>query len=129
MQCTAHSKRTKEPCHAHAVTGRSTCRMHGGRGARGLASPEWKHGRYSKALPANLSAAYERARTDGDLIALRDELALVDARLTALLTELTAGGHATAWETLGSAWRALEAAQAALAAQARAAAGGEEDTG
>lgn len=116
-RCTAHSKRTGAPCGHLAMQGQQVCHMHGGKTPRGLAAPSWQHGRYSKALPAGLGAAYERARTDGELIALRDELALVDARLTALLESLTSGGGAEAWERLSAAWRRLERAPTGDAGQ------------
>ena len=42
-RCTAHSKRTGEPCRAPAVRGWSVCRMHG---ARGGAPNGVRHGAY-----------------------------------------------------------------------------------
>ena len=57
MYCTAHSKRTGEPCRAHAVKGKTKCRMHGGTNpGRPL-----KHGRYSKA-PKTLAAKFANHR-------------------------------------------------------------------
>jgi hypothetical protein len=112
-QCTAHSKRTGAPCQHPAMRDRTVCYQHGGRSVRGVASGRWKHGRYSKALPADLATAYERARRDPDLIALRDELALVDARLAALLQTLTTEGGAAVWADLRATWDRMEAAQRA----------------
>lgn len=112
-RCTAHSKRTGAPCQQPAMHGGTVCRMHGGRSPRGIAAASWKHGRYSKALPADLAKAYERARRDPDLIALRDELALVDARLAGLLQELTTDGGAAVWSDLRAVWARMEAAQRA----------------
>ena len=45
-RCTAHSKRTGEPCHAPAVTGWRVCRLHGAGGGHpsGKEHPSWKHG-------------------------------------------------------------------------------------
>lgn len=45
-RCTAHSKRTGEPCNAPAVKGWSVCRFHGAGGghAAGITHPSWKHG-------------------------------------------------------------------------------------
>jgi hypothetical protein len=96
-RCTARSKRTGQPCTQPVCRGRTKCRLHGGRSRRGLAAPAWKGGRYSKALPPDLVDAYERARTDPELLALRDELALVDARLNALLERLAEGETSTGW--------------------------------
>jgi hypothetical protein len=96
-RCTAHSKRSGQPCRARAMTGRMVCRMHGGKTPRGLAASGWKHGRHSKALPRDLVDAYERARSDPELIALQDELALVDARMTAVLGRLRTGDAGAVW--------------------------------
>lgn len=45
-RCTAHSKRTGEPCQAPAVTGWRVCRLHGAGGGHpaGKAHPAWRHG-------------------------------------------------------------------------------------
>ncbi|CAN5692268.1 hypothetical protein BH24GEM1_BH24GEM1_31800 [soil metagenome] len=90
MRCSAKSKRSGEPCRSPAVTGRATCRMHGGTAPRGVASHSWRHGRYSKAVPARLLASYQDALGDPDLVALRDELALTDARMQEVLRALPA---------------------------------------
>jgi hypothetical protein len=112
-RCTAHSKRTGLPCAQPAAAGRKVCRYHGGKSLRGLASPTWKDGKYSTVLPLGMVEAYERARSDPELIALRDELAVVDARLTALLGDITTGATADLWQDLRVAWAKLEAAQRA----------------
>lgn len=58
------------------------CRFHGGKSLAGVASPTFKHGRYSK-LPAvgALSEGYQKHLADMDYVALRDELALVTAQI------------------------------------------------
>ena len=45
-RCTAHSKRTGQPCKAPAVRGWTVCRMHGARGGAqpGPAHPRYRHG-------------------------------------------------------------------------------------
>jgi hypothetical protein len=77
--------RAGHPCRQRPMLN-GRCRMHGGATPRGVASPHFKHGRYSKALPVRLAAVYEQARTDDDLLAVRDEAALVQARIGELLT-------------------------------------------
>lgn len=111
-RCTARSKRTGEPCKRYPTPGRKVCRFHGGHQLRGIASPHWKDGKYSKVLPLGMTAAYERARTDPELIALRDELAVVDARLTTLLGDITAGAPSDLWQQLRATWTRIETAQA-----------------
>jgi len=108
--CEARSKQSGVQCRKAPEPGRNVCRIHGGATPRGLASADWKHGRYSKVLPPNLRDAYERARTDTELIPLRDELALLDARLGELVGSLADGGTVL-WDDLGAAWANLEVAQ------------------
>ena len=86
-RCAATSKRTGERCGAPAVSGRQTCRAHGGTSPRGPAHPAWKHGRFSKALGAARAADFEAAMDDPDLGSLRSTLALLDVRVAELLAE------------------------------------------
>lgn len=53
------------------------CYRHGGATPSGVASPHFKHGRYSRTLPARLVASYHEAQQDRSLLELRDEIALV----------------------------------------------------
>lgn len=48
-RCTAHSKRTGEPCRAPAVNGWRVCRMHGARGGapKGAAHGQFRHGNFT----------------------------------------------------------------------------------
>jgi hypothetical protein len=90
-QCTAKAKSTGERCRRPAVPGRNVCRYHGGATPRGIASPNFKHGKYSKDLPKGLIARYEQAAQDPELLALRDEIALLDARMVELMHKLGGG--------------------------------------
>jgi hypothetical protein len=107
-RCTAHSQRTHEPCRQPAVPGRTVCAYHGGKSPRGLASPHWKSGRYSRALPHALTAAYERVCSGPELLGLRDELALVDARMNAVLQGLAASGDAAADKAWAEIYETIE---------------------
>lgn len=42
--------RSGRPCRNWTATGRSRCRLHGGASLRGMASPHYKHGAYSRDL-------------------------------------------------------------------------------
>lgn len=88
MQCKAKSKRSGQQCQRHAMIGKTVCHMHGGKTRGGMASPVLKHGRYSKFLPTHLMERYQESLNDSDLLSLREEIALIDARLS----ELLAGG-------------------------------------
>ena len=62
------------------------CRLHGGLTPRGVASANFRHGRYSKAVPA-LAVRYEAAVNDPDYLALSHEMALLDARIQELVEQ------------------------------------------
>lgn len=87
-QCTARSKRSGERCRKHAMRGRTVCLAHGGKTPRGAASPHFKTGRYSRSLPGHLLAVYEQALRDPRLLSLRDEIALTDAMICELLSQI-----------------------------------------
>ncbi len=75
-------------CQNSPVLGRNRCRMHGGASLRGSNHPNFKHGRRSKALPRHLLRIYEEACSDANLLDLRSEIALGDARVIDLLERL-----------------------------------------
>lgn len=87
------------------------CRMHGGRSLIGAASPQFKTGRYSKHLPARLSARYQEAQNDPQLLALRDEVALIDSRLAELLGRVDTGESAQRWKEAQEAFDELRKAR------------------
>jgi len=120
MKCTAHSKRSHEPCRRDAMIGRSVCYHHGGKTPRGFALPQTKTGRYSKHLPTRLAIEYERARTDARLLELRDEISLLYARLADVLARVDTGESGRLWRELQAVWTRLEAARAAGDARAMA---------
>ena len=94
-----------EPCKSWPVRGRERCRMHGAMQTRGLAHHHTKHGRFSKDLPTRLAADYQAALQDPELVALREELALVAAREADLLKRVDSG-------EAGAHWRGIQRALA-----------------
>jgi len=87
-RCTAKSKQSGERCKRAATPGKTVCAFHGGRSLIGINSPTFKHGRYSKHLPKDLIPSYRRARQDGELLSLHDDIALVNSRVEQLLDNL-----------------------------------------
>ena len=89
------------------------CRLHGGKSLGGLASPTFKHGRYSRVLPARLAARYDEATTDPALLELRADVALLDARLSDVLGRVDTGESGALWTTLQNHRRDVLAAKRA----------------
>ena len=79
------------------------CRMHGGKSALGPAAGNYKTGRYSKYLPTRLAERYQEAQADPDLLDLRHEIALLDARLSDILGRVDTGESGTVWVRLQAA--------------------------
>lgn len=107
------------PPHAHATCGALTrggtpcrraplpngrCNLHGGKSLAGIASPSFRTGRYSKHLPERLTARYHEAASDPDLLALREDIALIDARLADLLGRVDRGEPGALWQAVSDAW-------------------------
>lgn len=84
------------------------CRMHGGASLPpGPDHPRWrggKHSKYWQVLPANLGERYEAALQDTELLALRDELALLDAFLQDALSRMDKGDVGALWIQLRELW-------------------------
>jgi hypothetical protein len=57
------------------------CRLHGGKTPGGIASPHWKHGRFSRYVPNGLRRDYERTVADPELLSIEDLVAAQRARL------------------------------------------------
>jgi hypothetical protein len=105
MQCKAWSRRNQQQCRNPAMRGQEVCRMHGGKTPRGPASTHYKDGRHSRFLPARMFAAYHAAGLDPELMSLRRDLALLDARIIDVLKRVDSGEAGVIWQ----------AAQAAMA--------------
>lgn len=109
MPCGAKT-RAGPPCRQPGMAN-GRCRMHGGSTPVGLAHPSTVTGRWSKDLPTRMAARYAEALSDGELIALRDELALTDARLSDLLGKVETGEAGDLWRDLRDAKVAFSAAR------------------
>jgi hypothetical protein len=112
MQCKAFSRRNQQQCRNHAMKGLAVCRMHGGKTPRGPASANYKDGRHSRFLPSRMFAAYRAAGLDPELMSLRQDLALVEARIIDVLKRVDTGEAGSIWINLQAAWVRLARAQA-----------------
>jgi hypothetical protein len=111
QRCGARTRTHGGPCRAHPVKGGNRCENHGGASPRGVSSPQFKHGRYSDHVPRNLAALYDEARSDPDLLALHEEIALLQARLRQVLPRTSAGEAGQVWRSLRTTWGAFKRAQ------------------
>jgi hypothetical protein len=112
-QCAGTSKASGGPCPRPAMKGRTVCYHHGGKTPRGLASPQTTHGRYSRHLPTRMAARYQEAQADPELLVLRDEIALLDSRLSDILSRVDTGESGALWSELTKSWEAFSLARSA----------------
>lgn len=98
------------PCE-NAPMPNGRCRMHGGATPVALALPQTKSGRYSKYLPQRLLGRYFESLDDQQILHLREEVALLDARLVDLLARVEGGESGKAWGRLAEAWTELSTAR------------------
>jgi len=106
-QC-IHIKDDGLQCRASAILESQYCRYHGGLNLKGIAHPNFKSGKYSIYLPDKLVAKYEDARADIDLLSLRDELALLDARIGDILEKIRDKQTVDLWGSLSIELDSLE---------------------
>lgn len=84
------------------------CHKHGGATPTGIGLPQFKTGRYSKYLPARLAGRYEQAASDPELLALRDDIALLDTRIAQTVAALDTGESKEAWSSLFALWQQID---------------------
>ena len=110
-RCGAKTRNGGTPCKSWGMSN-GRCRLHGGKTPKGIASANWKHGRYSKYMPTGLLDRYEEGRADPELLALDDEIALVRSRLSVLLEKLDfAPDSGSTWVILRKDLELFESAQ------------------
>lgn len=102
------------PCQ-RAPMANGRCSRHGGKTLRGIASPTFKHGRASKYMPTRLLGKYEEAMKDPELLNLRSDIAVVEARLAELMETLSTGESGALWKAASSAALRIKDLQAAMA--------------
>lgn len=93
--------RAGKQCGSYAVVGCEYCRKHAHyEKGKGITAPNFKHGRYSSTLPRRLLMHYETARADENLLTLREEIAVLDARSKELQQKLNTVESGAAWVEL-----------------------------
>ena len=110
IKCNGHNRKG-EICGRWAMMGMTKCKYHGGASLKGAASPLLIHGRYSKYLPESLQEKYLIALHDPNLLQLRDDVALMDARLGEMFEKLKQGESGGAWISVSKAFQKLRSAR------------------
>lgn len=98
-------KRDGKPCSQLRIMPNGRCRQHGGATPSGPASPHYKDGRYSRVLPTRMAADYQAAQADPDLLSVRNDIALIDARLADVLARVDTGEAGALWTAARDAYK------------------------
>src|SRR4051794_20502728 len=96
MKACGARTRSGDPCRRSASQN-GRCRNHGGASLPSIASPTLRTGRYSKDIPTRMAARYQEAQADPELLMLRDEIALLDSRLSDVLSRVDSGESGAVW--------------------------------
>lgn len=96
------------------------CRYHGGASLKGVDSPSYKTGRYSKYAPTQLIPLIDEAFRDPAMLSQRQEIALVTSRAESLMQQMESCPTGRTWNELRKLfqdWRTgeIEAKQCATA--------------
>ena len=102
--CNGKSKRSGLPCKSGAMAGKTKCYKHGGATPCGIASPHFRHGRYSKYIPARLQDSYNEFLSDPDNLNMTASAAVLSARKDDLLQRVDSGESGECWKALKSLW-------------------------
>lgn len=94
------------------MNGKDVCRHHGGKSPQGAASSRFKDGRWSRYLPERLAERYQQAASDSELLSLREDVVLLDARLSELIERAGTGESAQAWVRVQKAMKGLQKVEA-----------------
>lgn len=113
-QCRAKSKQSGVQCRRMATPGCEVCNIHGGKSLVGIASPHFRTGRRSRNLPTRMMPDYEQAYQDSELLQLRHEIAITDARREDLLARVDSGEAGELWRSLRQTYAVAENARAQM---------------
>jgi hypothetical protein len=100
-------------CRGEILSSNGRCRMHNGGNRVGPAVSTYKHGlhsRYTKLVADDIRRSYERAATDEELLSLRDDVALVQAKVNDAVKALSGKATTALFREMNEGWSDLKAA-------------------
>lgn len=100
----------RQYCAGYPIAGRTRCRFHGGKTLIGADSPSYKGRGLSKSLPTRLFEQYNRSLNDADVLNMTPEIALLEARLTDLLSKVSDQPGFELWNKVKTAYAKFRSA-------------------
>ena len=87
------------------------CRMHGGKARKGVEHPNSSHLRYSKYAPDKIVERYKEMVADPQMLTLKEEIALIRARIAELLGNIKEQQSEQTWVELRATLRQVQKAR------------------
>lgn len=114
--CGSKLRNKDRTCRRTDIGPSGRCKLHGGwmQDHRGAGNASFKHGRYSRFLPATIVADYQAALADPELLSLRHEIALTRAQIMEVLRsskikQFAGKSAVAATKALDRAWTVMQA--------------------
>lgn len=98
-------------CEITKIYSNGRCGIHGGNSPKGPRSSRYKTGRWSKYAVTALAEKYSELLEDEEIVSVRDDIALIDARIATLLERADEGGSTYVFEEIEEAFAAFDAAR------------------
>ena len=105
-RCEAKTRTTGTPCKRYPMSN-GRCYLHGGKSLAGPAHPGWKHGKYSKYFRGDNQKRYDSLLNNPDILSLREEIALIELRISELLDKDEEGDSVKIWSDLDKEYKKL----------------------
>ena len=113
-KCKGWSRQRDAPCAQRRKPGSEFCHYHGGANRKGIAHPNFKHGRHSQVVPpVHLREKWDELLGDEELLHHRNSVALVDSMIQDVFNHYEQGGTPVLWAALFSVWGKLQVARRA----------------
>lgn len=106
-RCQAWNPRHERQCMMRSVAGMNVCRLDGGKSLKGIASPSFEHGRYSRYMPKELAPVFKAVIEDPELLSLNVDIATFEARIDQLFQSITGGNPGKLWAKAMEEWTGL----------------------
>ena len=113
-KCKGWSKQKDAPCSQRRKPGSEYCHYHGGANRKGIAHPNFKHGRHSQVIPpVHLREKWDAFLGDEELLHHRNAVAIHDSMIQEVFDHYEEGGTPGFWKRLYDVWERYTIAGAA----------------
>jgi hypothetical protein len=109
-RCQAWNKREGRQCLRIVSRGKRVCSVHGGSSKSGMASSQWKNGKFSRYLPKRLREKFDFIATDSKLLEQTEAIHIIDTRIADVLSRVDSGEAGAMWAKAREIYTDIQAA-------------------